>query len=288
MRAAASTTEWSFGALEEVMEIRHGAQVLLGFPAIVDEGVSVRLEVFDAEDRARAAHRAGLRRLFALQLKEQAKFVERSLPGFTALALQFTPFGDANELRAQLLEASFERACMQPPLPRNAEEFARRRDEGRGRVSLIAQEMARLAGAILAGNQTLQKKLKEAQRAFPEAVKDIQEQLARLLPKRFIADTPFERLQHFPRYLKAATLRLDKLRADPARDARGMGELAALQVPWLRALSAARKSGTTDDALEQFGWLLEELRVQLFAQELRTPVPVSAKRLRKTWEGMRR
>ncbi|MBM3347104.1 MAG: ATP-dependent RNA helicase HrpA, partial [Betaproteobacteria bacterium] len=281
-------TEWTFGELADVMEIRHGSQTLIGFPAIVDAGTAVRLEVFDAEDKARAMHRAGLRRLFMLQLKEQAKFIEKSLPGFNTLAMQFTAFGDANELRDQLLEASFDRACMQPPLPRTAEEFTRRRDEGRSRVNLIAQEMARLVGLILAEHHTLQKKLKDAQRAFPAAVKDIQEQLARILPKRFIADTPYERLQNLPRYLKAATLRLDKLRADAARDARGMSELQSLQTLYLRALANARKAGATDDKLEQFGWLIEELRVQLFAQELRTPVPVSVKRLQKMWEGMQR
>jgi len=221
-------------------------------------------------------------------LKEQARYVEKNLPNFTALALQFSPFGDANELRAQLLEASFERACMQEPLPRDAASFTRRRDEGRARVSLIAQEMARLAGNILFEYQALAKKLRDAQRAYPEAAADIQEQLARLLPKRFIAATPFERLTHFPRYLKAAVLRLDKLRADAARDVRASRELAPLQILYLRALSAAHKAGAHDAKLEQFGWLLEELRVQLFAQELRTPVPVSVKRLQKMWEGMRR
>ncbi|HXC39072.1 MAG TPA: ATP-dependent RNA helicase HrpA, partial [Burkholderiales bacterium] len=281
-------TEWTFGELPELMEIRQGKQTLIGFPAIVDAGNAVRLEVFDSEEAARAAHRAGLRRLFMLQLKEQARYVEKSLPNFTALALQFSPFGDANELRAQLLEASFERACMQEPLPRDAASFARRRDEGRARVSLIAQEMARLAGGILAEYQALTKKLRDAQRAHPEAAADIQEQLARLLPKRFIAATPFERLTHFPRYLKAAALRLDKLRADAARDARAQRELAPLQTLYLRALSAARKARTHDAKLEQFGWLLEELRVQLFAQELRTPVPVSVKRLQKMWEELSR
>jgi ATP-dependent helicase HrpA len=258
----------------------------------VDEGASVQLQVFDSEDTARAEHHAGLRRLFMLQLKEQARYVEKSLPNFTALALQYSQLfgrdGDADDLRAQLLEASFDRACMQEPLPRDAAAFAKRRDEGRSRVNLIAQELARLAGSIFSEYQVLAKKLKEAQRAFPAAAKDIQEQLSRLLPRRFIADTPFERLTHFPRYLKAASLRLDKLRADASRDARGMAELAPLQTLYLRALAVARKSGTVDEKLEQFGWLLEELRVQLFAQELRTPVPVSAKRLQKMWEGMQR
>jgi ATP-dependent helicase HrpA len=86
----------------------------------------------------------------------------------------------------------------------------------------------------------------------------------------------------------AAALRLDKLRADPARDARALGELAPLETQWLREDARQRRSGAADPQLEQFGWLLQELRVQLFAQELKTPVPVSVKRLAKLWQTMKR
>jgi ATP-dependent helicase HrpA len=172
-------------------------------------------------------------------------------------------------------------------LPYAAADFSRRCEEGRARVALIAQELARLIGAILAEHQALQKKI-QAAKAFPEAVRDIDAQLGRLMPKGFVLATPWERLQHFPRYLKAAALRLDKLRADPSREARPRAELAPLETQWLREDAKQRKSGTVDPQLEQFHWLLEELRVQLFAQELKTPVPVSAKRLQKMWQTMKR
>ncbi len=287
--AAAQTglTDWSFGPLDDVMELRRGEQVLIGYPALVDRGNAVDLEVLDAQDRARAIHRGGLRRLFMLRLKEQARYVEKSLPGMQAMVLQYASLGDANELRAQLVAAAFERACMADPLPRTAEAFARRCDEARTRVVLIAQELVRLVGAILAEHQALQKKL-QAARAFPEAVRDVTAQVARLMPKDFVLATAWERLQHFPRYLRAAGLRLDKLRADPARDARAAAELAPLETQWLREEARQRKAGTVDPQLEQFRWLLEELRVQLFAQELRTPVPVSAKRLQKMWQTLER
>jgi ATP-dependent helicase HrpA len=139
--------------------------------------------------------------------------------------------------------------------------------------------------AIVQEAAALPKKLAAA-RAFGAAVADIEQQLARLFPKRFIVDTPPAQLAHYPRYLKAIALRLDKLKTDPARDAQRMGEIAQLQTPYLREL-AARK-GVADPRLEEFRWLLEELRVSLFAQELRTPMPVSAKRLAKTWESLRR
>jgi ATP-dependent helicase HrpA len=120
-------------------------------------------------------------------------------------------------------------------------------------------------------------------RAFAAAVADIEQQLARLFARNFIVEVPAAQLAHYPRYLKAIALRLDKLRSEPARDAQRLQEIAALQVPWLREL-AARK-GVADPRLEEFRWLLEELRVSLYAQELRTPMPVSSKRLQKVWDA---
>jgi len=290
--AAASTgaaltglSDWSFGDLEEIVEVRRGAQTLIGYPALVDRDSAVDLEVFDSPEKAQSVHRAGLRRLFILQLKEQAKYIERNLPGLQAMSLQFAAFGDIADLKGQLIAATFERACMGEPLPRNAVEFARRREEARSRVGLIAQELARLVSSILAEHQALQKKL-QAARGFPEAVRDIEAQVARLLSKDFIITTPWERLQHFPRYLKAVGLRLEKLRADPARDSRALADVGPLEAHWLREHYRQTRSGAVDAQLEQFRWLLEELRVQLFAQELKTPVPVSAKRLQKMWGAM--
>ncbi len=281
-------TAWEFGDLEEVMEIRRGSQTLIGYPGLVDHGDSVSLEVFDSADKAREGHRAGLRRLFMLQLKEQARHIEKNLPGLQAMAMQFTTLGDAAELKEQLLAAAFDRACMQEPWPRIRAEFDRRRDEARSRVTLLAQEIARLAGTILAEHTALQKKLQQLSKAFPEPCRDVQEYVSRLLSKRFIEQTPYERLQHFPRYLKAAGLRLDKLRADPQRDARLLAEFAPLAAQWQRDQARQLKSNSRDPQLEQFRWLLEELRVQLFAQELKTSVPVSVKRLSKMWQTIQR
>ncbi|MCC6608576.1 MAG: ATP-dependent RNA helicase HrpA [Burkholderiales bacterium] len=281
-------TDWEFGTLEEIMEIRDGGRTLVGYPALVDRGDAVSLEVFDAPETAAAEHRKGLRRLFMLRLREQAKYLERNLPGLREMALQFAAIGDAGELREELVAATFARACMGEPLPRDRAHFDARCEEARPRLALIAQEIARLAGAILAEHHALGKRLQSSAKAFPEVVRDVQAQLARLLPKDFVTATPYERLQHFPRYLKAVTLRMDKLRADPQRDARAYAEYAPLEQAWLREELRSRKQGAPDRELGQFRWLLEELRVQLFAQELRTPVPVSVKRLQKVWQTLRR
>lgn len=124
------------------------------------------------------------------------------------------------------------------------------------------------------------RKLKDA-RAPKEVVGDITVQLARLVPMRFVADTPWAQLAQLPRYLRAIPMRLDKLRADPVRDAQRLAELRPLEQRYWRHL--AERKGVADARLGEFRWLLEELRVSLFAQELRTPQPVSVKRLEKVW-----
>ena len=105
--------------------------------------------------------------------------------------------------------------------------------------------------------------------------------MQRLVGRRFLIAAPWPALAHLPRYLRAVVMRLDKLRADPARDAQRLGEMRPLEQRWLRRV--AERRGAPDPRLDEFGWLLEELRVSLFAQELRTPQPVSVKRLEKAW-----
>ncbi len=285
-------TDWDFGVLPELLEIERKGQKLIGFPALVDCGDRCEVEVFDDADTARARHRAGLRRLFRLQLKEQVRYVEKSLGALQTVQMQAgtvpalaAALPSFEELRDQVIAAAIDRTCLVDPWPTDNATFSARRNEARGRLGLIAQEIARLVTAIVQEAAALPKKLAAA-RAFSAAVADIEQQLARLFPKGFIAHTPPAQLAHYPRYLKAIALRLDKLKSDPARDAQRMNEVAQLQTAYLREV-AARK-GVTDPRLQEFRWLLEELRVSLFAQELRTAMPVSVKRLAKAWESLRR
>lgn len=273
-------TAWTFGELPELMEVRRGAQSLVGFPALVDGGDAVTIEVFDEPAVAAAKHRAGLRRLFALQLRDALKYLEKNIPDLQKMAVAYMPLGTAEELRAQIVDVALERAFLQEPLPAGEAAFKQRVEEGRGRLTLIANEVARLAGTILAEYTLAVRKIKET-KIQPAATADAAQQLQRLVGKRFIADTPWSRLAHFARYLKAITLRLDKLRADPARDAQRLAELRPQEQRYWRLL--AERKGALDERMSEFRWLLEELRVSFFAQELRTPQPVSVKRLDKLW-----
>ena len=280
-------TAWDFGELPELMEIRQGQQTLIGFPALIDDGDAVRIEVFDEPEVANARHREGLRRLFALHIRDALKYLEKNLPGLQAMGVAYMQVGKEaggggtlEELRAQILELSLERAFLIDPLPTNETAFKRRVEEGRGRLTLIANEIARSAGNILTEYAAAQRKLKDA-RPPADVVADIGQQLQRLVPKRFLQQTPYAQLQHLPRYLKAVQLRLDKLRADPARDATRLAELRPQEQRFWRLV--AERKGVQDARQQELRWLLEELRVSFFAQELRTPQPVSLKRLEKAW-----
>jgi ATP-dependent helicase HrpA len=285
-------TDWDFGELPELLEIRRGGQTMVGFPALVDHGEACALEVFDDIEQAREKHRGGLRRLFRLQLKEQVKFIEKSLASLQTTAMQAgtvpalaAALPGFEALRGEVVDAALDRTALAEPWPADRAAFLARRDEARGKLALIAQELARLLTVIVQEAAAVQKKLGGA-RAFAPACADIEQQLARLFPRGFVTAVPAAQLAHFPRYLKAMAARLDKLKSEPARDAQRLAEIAALQSPFLREL-AARK-GKADPRLAEFRWLLEELRVSLFAQELRTPMPVSVKRLQKVWDALRR
>ncbi|HVZ43251.1 MAG TPA: ATP-dependent RNA helicase HrpA [Ramlibacter sp.] len=273
-------TAWTFGELPELMEVRKGGTSLVGFPALIDRGEAVAIEVFDEPDVAAARHRAGLRRLFALQLRDALRYLEKNIPDLQRMAVAFMPLGTQEDLRDQIVEVALDRAFLMEPLPADEAAFRQRLEEGRGRLTLIANEVARLAGTVLADYAAAARKIKDTKNQ-PESTADAAQQLQRLMPGRFLADTPWPRLQHLPRYLRAITLRLDKLRTDPARDAQSMGEVRPQEQRYWRLV--AERKGAVDARMEDLRWLLEELRVSLFAQELKTPQPVSVKRIEKVW-----
>jgi ATP-dependent helicase HrpA len=279
--------DWSFGTLPELLEIpptRGQSQSLIGYPALVDAGDAAELRLFDEPALARSAHRGGLSRLFALALREPLKFFERSLPDLQRLSLQYAAFGSLEELRRDLVEAVIERTCLADPLPVDRESFVARVSQARPRLNLVGQELARTLAGILTEYSTLLRKQQSLPTQAPIR-EDIAAQLSAMLPKRFVALTHQERFRHLVRYLKAASARIDKWRTDPARDAARTAEMAPL-LQALRRFDAQRR-GEDDPRVEELRWLVEELRVSLFAQELRTPVPVSVKRLLKLVDALR-
>ena len=276
--SSARYTNWSFGTLPELMEIRQGQQTLVGFPALVDKQDAVAIEVFDEPDVAARHHRLGLLRLFAFQIKDALKYLEKNIPDLQAMSVAYMSLGTAEALRTQIIEVALDRAFLQAPLPQDATAFAARIGEGRGRLTLIANEVARACGDVLSAYSKVQRKLRDAKN-MATVVQDVEQQLARIMPKDFVRQTPATDLPHLTRYLNAILARIDKARSDPARDATQAREVQRLEQSFYRLV--AQRNGQLDEASQHFKWLLEELRVGLFAQELRTRQPVSVKRLEK-------
>jgi len=278
-------TEWRFGDFPATRTEQRAGQTITVFNALVDEGDAVSLQSFDTREEAQAVHRAGLRRLFMLALKEQVKYLEKNLPGLQAMAMQFLPFGSQQDLQRQIIAVTFDRCSLNEPLPENEKAFAERCKDAKGRLNLVAQEIARLVAVVLAEHHALQKTLPQF-KAHAQVLQDIRSQCDWLLGKEWVGRTPYERMQHMPRYLKAINVRLEKLKANPVRDAQNLAQLNPLLQQWGRKLSA--QQGEVDARLTDFGWMVQELRVSLFAQELKTPVIVSVKRLEKMLAEMNR
>lgn len=289
---AEGVTDWTFGELPELMEISRRGQTLIGHPALVDQGNVCSIEVFDDPVEAARTHRKGLRKLFRLVLREQVKYVERSLKDLGRVSMQAAVvpglsrlFESADTLSRGVVDAVLEATALVDPLPTDEESFKARKEDVRGRLTLVAGEVARLLTTIVTEATSLPMKLRRFTDA-PELVRDVEEQLDALFPPDFLLAAPLSQLMHYPRYLKAIHYRLDRYRDDPKRDAERQAALTALRVPYLRALAARR--GVPDPQLTDFRWLLEELRVSLYAQQLRTPMPVSVKRLERIWATIAR
>ena len=148
----------------------------------------------------------------------------------------------------------------------------------RPRIVLLAGECLRLVRTIAEEYANVRRSLAQA-KGFAAVVTDVTAQLQALLPPSFVRSTPYAHLSNLPRYLRAIVVRLDRLRSQPDQDQRRMAEVAALTARWQRRRRGLQ--GARDPVLEDFRWMLEELRVSLFAQSLRTPFPVSVKRLQR-------
>ena len=283
MRAGQRHTRWDFGTLPELLELQTtGGERLVGFPALLDKGDAVEITVYDDPAVAERHHRQGVVRLFALAMNEALKSLARDVKKNASLELGFNALpgsgGKSAPLAEQLAQAAIIRSFLQDGLPQDDAQFQKALADGRPRMLLTAQELARLLQSIVTEHGQIRRKL-TGLRADRSALDDIEAQLAALFPPGFLHQVGYEHLQHYPRYLKAVVMRLDKLREDPARDK----ALQASMVPLLqRWRQWQRDIGMQlDREAESFRWMLEELRVSLFAQSLRTPMPVSVKRLTK-------
>ena len=277
---------WDFGDLpEEVVFMRNG-QSLTGYPALIEQAESVAIRLFDTREAADRAMRPGVRRLLSLMLKEQITQLDKNLPGLKQASMQLASRVRPGDLKQDMLNAILDRALLNgDPLPRSEAEFTAQCQRARSRLPEVSTALAKLLQQIGADYQTLIARLPAVRGERVKA--ELNEQLDHLLYPGFLGWTDWKRLQQLPRYLKGMTLRLEKLAANPERDQRNSAEVTPFWRQYLQRLEKHRKAGLHDENLEEFRWQIEELRVSLFAQELKTPLPVSPKRLQKLWENVR-
>ncbi|MGD8309255.1 MAG: ATP-dependent RNA helicase HrpA [Chromatiales bacterium] len=293
----AGLKDWSFGELPETVELDRGGVPIRGWPALVDERDSVALRVLDSQPRAEAEHRAGLRRLFMLRLAQNARSLRKGLPDLQRMRLQYAKAARGPEgadpagspgLEDELIALAFDLTFFlgQPPV-RDRDAFEQRIRARKGELAAVADDTCALTGRILDLYQAVRKTLAAVTQVnWMPSVTDMHAQLERLVYIGFLLRTPYEHLRDYPRYLQALQMRADKLRHAAARDRQRLETLRPLQELWLEREQSCRAAGRSDERVEELRWMIEELRVSLFAQELGTAYPVSVKRIERRWREL--
>ncbi|HEY0842029.1 MAG TPA: ATP-dependent RNA helicase HrpA [Methylotenera sp.] len=281
--------QWDFGDLPQTLSFERDGLKVTGYPALEDAHDSIAVKLFDTEREAALSHRKGVCRLMRFELKEQMKQLEKSLPNFNQYAMVLRNVMSADDLREDMILAIADRAFIgEDDLPRTNAEFMVLKQRARTRLPAVTQAVARQAQAIATEYQLLVQKQSQMATTANRLKRDLEQQIGLLVYKGCFYQTPWEQLQHIPRYLKALRLRIEKHPANPDRDGKNAASVGLVWQKWqdkVNALNTAHLD--VPQHLQDFRWLIEELRVSLFAQELKTPFPVSLKRLEKTWADMR-
>ena len=276
-----NVTTWDIGTLPESIKFARGKQQLTGYLGLQKEKDGrIALRLFDTSAAAEQAHRLGVIELMKLQLKEQVKDLNKGIQGFTQVAMLLKHI-NADTLRDDLTQAVCDRAFIgEDELPRNEKAFKEQIKRARSRLPAVKEALSRYLQETAAAYAELNGKLGKHPLTHL-----LRQRLQTLLAAGFATRTPWAQWPRLPIYLKAMTLRLEKYSGNPARDAAREADIQELEQMWQEKTDSLVKQGQpVSDDLAAFKWMIEELRVSLFAQELKTPYPVSVKRLLKEWE----
>jgi len=279
-------TDWNFGELPQVLEQQQAGVKIQAFPALVDEGESVGVTLFDSPAKAQFATEKGLVRLIRLSLPQKDKYLQTQLPDIEKLALMFTKTGPRQALIDDLLNTSVREVFLSDNAelwPRDESAFQALLEKHQAAWVAAATEKAKLVKAALEAQVPLAAKLKgKLDLASALTFQDARRQLNRLFFVGFIWQAG-SWLAHYPRYLKALEIRLEKASRDRLRDQRIAEELEKLWQDWENRYTAMQQLGEVSQALMNYRWMIEEYRVSLYAQQLGTQQVVSARRLAEAW-----
>lgn len=281
-------TRWDFGDLPKEITFTRAGKQITGYPALIDQTDHVAIRLFDTREAADSSMRAGVRRLLSFELKDRMKQFEKNLPGYKQAIMQLSTLIDPETLKWDMLDAISDRAFIgDDPLPRSESEFNAQKQRARLRLSPVTDAIGRFIRDIALEYQTFKQRLAATTLNSPRLKNELNDQLGHLIYPGFLNATAWERLPHLTRYLKGMVMRFDKYPTNPSRDGQHAASIAILWNQYLQRLEKHRKAGVSDPNLTEFRWQIEELRISLFAQELKTPYPVSVKRLQKFWETVR-
>ena len=280
--------QWDFGDLPTTLSFERDGRKITGYPALEDDKDSISVKLFDTETDATINHRKGVCRLMRFELKEQIKQLEKSLPNFNQYALILRNVMSPEDLREDLIITISDRAFIgEDNLPRSNADFMKLKARARTRLPAVSQAVARQAQSIATEYQLLTAQQAKMPATVNRLKRDLEQQISLLVYKNCFSQTPWEQLQHVPRYLKALRLRIEKQPANPDRDGKSAASVGLLWQKWQDKMSALYQAHVDiPQPLQDYRWLIEELRVSLFAQELKTPFPISIKRLEKIWTDM--
>jgi ATP-dependent helicase HrpA len=282
-------TGWTFGELPRTVQVRRGGHEVTAYPALVDEGSTVGVRVVPTQVEATRLTWRGVRRLLVLTAGSPARQVVRSLGPRSRLALQFNPDGEIPDLVADCVDAAATELIAEAGGPPGDEAaFAALAQTARGQLLPLTTDVVHRVEAVLTEAREVAVAIGAAPgRRVPEdAIADLRRQMGGLLHKGFVADAGRRRLPDVVRYLKAMQHRLEKLPANAARDALWMAQVSAVTAEYEQLRARVPSTGAPDDPVARVRWMLEELRVGLFAQGIGTARPVSEQRVYKAIDGV--
>ncbi len=280
---------WESGELPVSLSFIRDGRRLTGYPALVDAGDTVAVRLLDTADAAQRAHRQGVLRLLRIALKEQVRQLEKGWPNFNAVALQLRGRIAPERLLADWIEAICDRAFIgDDPLPRDAAQFDAQKQRARTRLPAVRDGAQRLLTDIAADYAQLGAALANAAPPLQKKVRAFEAHRDRLVFPGFLQELGWDHLGQLPRYLKGIQRRFQKYPENPERDGRHGAAIDTWMQRWTEQLARAAKTEQAAPELRDFRWWIEELAIALFAQELKTPFPVSQKRLEKRWSELTR
>ncbi|AMH02336.2 ATP-dependent RNA helicase HrpA [Serratia liquefaciens] len=279
---------WSFGKLPEFYEQKRGGYSMKAYPALVDEKDSVAIRLFDSEQEQQQAMWQGTRRLLLLNIPSPIKYLHEKLPNKAKLGLYFNPYGRVLDLIDDCISCGIDKLIAEHGGPVwQEEDFARLQEKVRAELNETVVGVAKQVEQILTAVFNINKRLKgRVDISLALALSDIKNQLGGLVYRGFVTNNGWKRLSDTLRYLQAIERRLEKLATDPHRDRAQMLRVEQVQQAWQQWLNKLPPKRQQDEEVKEVRWMIEELRVSLFAQQLGTPYPISDKRILQTIEQL--